>query len=79
LKRWILPAVFARSSRKANQRGHLNDASIVLAWPSRARASSSPKDASLDHDERLRLHKTVLVRHADYGRFEHALMSAAVH
>jgi hypothetical protein len=33
------------------------------------------KDVSLDHDERLRLHETVLVRHADYGRFEHALMS----
>jgi hypothetical protein len=37
------------------------------------------EDASLDHDERLRLHETVLVRHADYGRFEHALMSDAVH
>jgi hypothetical protein len=37
------------------------------------------KDASLDHDERLRLHETALVRHADYGRFEHALMSDAVY
>jgi hypothetical protein len=37
------------------------------------------KDASLDHNERLRLHETVRVRHADYGHFEHALMRDAAH
>jgi hypothetical protein len=78
LKLWMLPAVFVRSSRKLNQPGHLNGASIVFAWPSRARASSSPARTPCLTDERLRLHETVLVRYADYGRFEHALMSDAV-
>jgi hypothetical protein len=37
------------------------------------------KDTCLDDDERLRLHETVHVRHADHGRLEHALMGDAVH